>query len=58
MSESPDQPKRWRVTMADKTTRTLEARGFRVEAGALILNLPSRCAIAYAARNLANRRAG
>jgi hypothetical protein len=24
-------PKRWRVEMADKTTRTVEARGFRVE---------------------------
>jgi hypothetical protein len=26
--------KRWRVTMADKTERTIEARGFRVEGGA------------------------
>jgi hypothetical protein len=31
--------KRWRVEMADKTTRTIEARGFRVEGGALVLVL-------------------
>jgi hypothetical protein len=40
--------KRWRVTMADKTTRTIEARGFRVEHGALALVLPLGCAAAYA----------
>jgi hypothetical protein len=40
--------KRWRVTMADKTTRTIEARGFRVEHGALVLVLPLGCAAAYA----------
>jgi len=48
MSESPGQAKRWRVEMADKTTRTVEARGFRVEGGALILNLPAGCAAAFA----------
>jgi hypothetical protein len=26
--------KRWRVEMADKTARVIEARGFRVESGA------------------------
>ena len=41
--------KRWHVTMADKTERTIEARGFRVEHGALILLLPLGCAAAYAA---------
>ena len=41
--------KRWRVTMVDKTERTIEARGFRVEHGALILLLPLGCAAAYAA---------
>ena len=41
--------KRWRVTMADETERTIEARGFRVEHGALILLLPLGCAAAYAA---------
>jgi hypothetical protein len=35
-------PKRWRVTMADKTTRTIEARGFRVEHGALVLVHPAQ----------------
>jgi hypothetical protein len=43
-----DPPKRWRVTMADKTTRTIEARGFRVEHGALVLVQPLGCAAAYA----------
>jgi hypothetical protein len=41
--------KRWRVTMAHKMERTIEARGFRVEHGALILLLPLGCAAAYAA---------
>ena len=40
--------KRWRVELADKTTRTIEARGFRVEHGALVLVLPLGCAAAYA----------
>jgi hypothetical protein len=40
--------KRWRVTMADNTAREIEARGFRVEHGALILLLPLGCAAAYA----------
>ncbi len=39
--------KRWRVEMADKTTRTIEARGFRVECGALVLVQPAGCAAAY-----------
>ena len=40
--------RRWRVEMSDKTTRTVEARGFRVEHGALVLVLPLGCAAAYA----------
>ena len=40
--------KRWRVEMADKTARTIEARGFRVEWGALVLVQPLGCAAAYA----------
>ena len=40
--------KRWRVEMADRTTRTIEARGFRVEHGALVLVRPLGCAAAYA----------
>ena len=36
-------PKRWRVELADKTTRTIEARGFRVEHGALVLVQPLEC---------------
>jgi hypothetical protein len=40
--------KRWRITMADKTERTIEARGFRVEHGALILLVPLGCAAAFA----------
>jgi hypothetical protein len=39
---------RWRVTMADKTARTIEARGFRVEGGALIFNQPAGCVAAFA----------
>jgi hypothetical protein len=38
---------RWRVEMADKTARTIEARGFRVEHGALVLVQPAGCAAAY-----------
>jgi hypothetical protein len=40
--------KRWRVEVADKTTRTIEAHSFRVEGGALVLVLPLGCAAAYA----------
>jgi hypothetical protein len=40
--------RRWLVTMADKTARVVEARGFRVEGGALVLVLPLGCAAAYA----------
>ena len=49
MTELPNitTQKRWRITMADKTTRTLEARGFRVEHGALLLVQPRGCAAAY-----------
>jgi hypothetical protein len=36
--------KRWRVEMADKTACTIEARGFRVECGALVLVQPCGCA--------------
>jgi hypothetical protein len=47
----PPQPlviKRWRVELANKTARTIEARGFRVEGGALVLVQPLGCAAAYA----------
>jgi hypothetical protein len=40
--------RRWRLEMADKTTRTVEARGFRIEHGALVLVQPAGCAAAYA----------
>jgi hypothetical protein len=33
--------------MADQTTRTIEARGFRVECGALVLVQSAGCAAAY-----------
>jgi hypothetical protein len=47
---APTQPtqRQWRVTLADKTARTIEARGFRVECGALVLVQPAGCAAAYA----------
>jgi hypothetical protein len=49
MTELPiTTPKKWRVTMADKTARVIEARGFRVECGALVLVQPAGCAAAYA----------
>ncbi len=40
--------KRWRVTMADRSTRSIEAPAFRVEGGALVLVLPAGLAAAYA----------
>jgi hypothetical protein len=50
MTDTAELPviKRWRVALADKTARVIEARGFRVEHGALILLLPLGCAAAYA----------
>jgi hypothetical protein len=56
MTDTTEQPqqsqppvtRRWRVELADKTTRTIEARGFRVEHGALVLVLPLGCDAAYA----------
>jgi hypothetical protein len=39
--------KRWRVELANRTTSTIEARGFRVECGALVLVQPAGCAAAY-----------
>jgi hypothetical protein len=54
MTEELPQPstaptiRQWRVELADKTTRTIEARGFRVEHGALVLVQPLGCAAAYA----------
>jgi hypothetical protein len=47
--------RQWRVTMADKTTRTVEAHGFRVEGGALVL-AAARMRCGLRARNLANDR--
>ena len=48
--------KRWRVEMADKTARTIEARGFRVEHGALVLVQPLGCSAAYAPSAAHDRR--
>jgi hypothetical protein len=52
MSDQPsgaDAPKRWFVEMSDKTTRTVEARGFRIEgSGALVFVLPAACVAAFA----------
>lgn len=45
---APNKLRRWRVTMADNSTRSIEAPGFRVEHGALVLVLPAGCAAAYA----------
>lgn len=41
-------PKRWRVVLADRSTRSIEAPAFRVEHGALVLVLPAGNAAAYA----------
>jgi hypothetical protein len=38
----------WLITLADQTTRVVEAHSFRVEGGGLILVLPAGCAAAYA----------
>jgi hypothetical protein len=50
MNDAAELPvmKRWRVTLADQTTRMIEARGFRIEHGALVLVQPLGCAAAYA----------
>jgi hypothetical protein len=41
--------KRWRVELVpDQAPRTIEAHGFRVEHGALVLVQPRGCAAAYA----------
>jgi hypothetical protein len=45
---SDAESKRWRVEMADKTTRTIEAHGFRIEGGGLIFVRPAGCVAAYA----------
>jgi hypothetical protein len=41
-------PPFWRVAMADNTTRNVEALGFRVEGGALVLLRPAGCVAAFA----------
>jgi hypothetical protein len=46
-ASTPPVIKRWHVEMADRTARTIEARGFRVESGALVLVQPAGCAAAY-----------
>ena len=38
----PKLPRTWTVTLADASTRTVEAHGFRVEHGALVLLLPAK----------------
>jgi hypothetical protein len=40
--------RRWRVEMADQTSRTIEAHGFRVEGGGLIFVQPAGCVAAFA----------
>jgi hypothetical protein len=40
--------KSWHVTLADGSTRSFAARGFRVDAGALVLLLPAGCVAAFA----------
>lgn len=41
-------PRRWRIAMANGPARTVEAIGFRVEHGALVLVLPIGNAAAFA----------
>jgi hypothetical protein len=40
--------KRWRVELGDIAPRMIEARGFRVEGGALIFIHPAGCVAAFA----------
>ena len=52
-ADAPELPlapiaRRWRVTMADSSCRSIEAPAFRVEHGALVLVLPAGLAAAYA----------
>jgi hypothetical protein len=44
----PTPSRRWTVTLADGSVRTVEAHGFRCEHGALVLVLPAGCVAAYA----------
>ena len=55
MTDATEQPstapvtRRWRVELAtDQAPRMVEARGFRVEGGALIFNQPAGCVAAFA----------
>jgi hypothetical protein len=40
--------RRWCVEMADKTSRVVEAHGFRIEGGGLIFVQPAGCVAAFA----------
>jgi hypothetical protein len=44
----PRPAKTWTVTRSDGSARIVEAHGFRVEGGALVLLLPAGCVAAYA----------
>lgn len=42
-------PRRWSVVMADNSRRLVEARGFRIESGAVVFAEPAGCVAAFAA---------
>ena len=45
---SPAAPRRWAVVMADNSRRLVEARGFRIESGAVVFVEPVGCVAAFA----------
>lgn len=44
----PKPPRAWKITLSNASQRQVEAHGFRVEHGALILLLPAGCVAAFA----------
>lgn len=47
-ARDPSAPRRWSVIMADNSRRLVEARGFRIESGAVVFVEPVGCVAAFA----------
>ncbi len=48
-ARNPSAPRRWAVVMAQGPRRLVEARGFRIESGAVVFAEPAGCVAAFAA---------
>ena len=46
--QGPSSPRRWSVVMADGSRKLVEARGFRIESGAVVFAEPAGCVAAFA----------